>query len=153
MARHRPLRLATLAMLFQVLTVSVASSCFFPNGTLQTDPVYQPCTNIAGAFSMCCATNRTKNQDTCLANGLCQNVVQNSGNTGFVPSFYRDTCTDKTWQSPQCLAICDTGSGGSNSRHIARHGHRIARQSVTDTQNQVLSMAVALRPLAMTPTR
>ncbi|TAQ91382.1 hypothetical protein B7494_g318 [Chlorociboria aeruginascens] len=70
-------------------------TCYAPNGTAVNNDDFQPCIDIVTIDSMCCATNRATNQDTCQTNGLCLNLE--SGN------YLRDFCTDPTWSSPNCL--------------------------------------------------
>jgi len=56
---------------------------------------------------MCCAIqNRDPvSIDVCGKNGLCGNgLISNT-------SFWRESCTDPTWQSESCLKLCITGLG------------------------------------------
>jgi len=88
-----------LLLVFTISTLAVADgACYSPNGTVITELDIQPCIQISGVASMCCATKRAGTPDDCLPNGLCQN-----GDT-----FWRDYCTDPTWSSPHCLprTIC-----------------------------------------------
>ena len=62
---------------------------------------------------MCCATNRTSDADTCLANGLCQNISPSGQNTGYDLLLWRESCSDPTWKSPYCLNLCTQGHGES----------------------------------------
>ncbi|KAG9236063.1 hypothetical protein BJ875DRAFT_527337 [Amylocarpus encephaloides] len=77
--------------------------CYAPDGkTTASSYDYQPCIPIVGIDSMCCALNRTiPGADSCTPNGLCNNNGQ----------YYRDFCTDPTWESPNCLSntICADG--------------------------------------------
>jgi hypothetical protein len=80
-----------------------SAACYMINGTEITDPVYQPCNQVAGTISMCCGKNWTTAQDdACLPNGLCQNY----GPTYNEMYYWRDSCTDPTWKSPYCLNLC-----------------------------------------------
>ncbi|KAF4624829.1 hypothetical protein G7Y89_g13343 [Cudoniella acicularis] len=64
------------------------------DGWLNTAGIYKPCISIYGIDSMCCKTNVTDDTiDTCMPNGLCLSRG----------SWYRDYCTDPTWESPNCL--------------------------------------------------
>ena len=80
----------------------VHAGCYAPNGVLERNTAYQPCINVEGINSMCCALNRTVvggTADKCAQNGLC---VAADGTS------WRGFCTDKNWASPGCLSndIC-----------------------------------------------
>ena len=88
-------------------TVSAATACYYPDGSLVADPAYQPCNPAVGAQSMCCGTNHTQPtlDDTCLPNGLCQTRGATADNM-----YWRESCTDATWNSPSCLkGFCVSG--------------------------------------------
>ncbi|EQB52347.1 hypothetical protein CGLO_08031 [Colletotrichum gloeosporioides Cg-14] len=78
---------------------AVQGTCFVPNGTNRNDikdfhlDTYEPC--VSSGHAMCC---NIKNGDRCEANGLCWNNVDKK--------FWRESCTDPTWQSPKCLKLC-----------------------------------------------
>lgn len=75
--------------------LSMTSACYNPDGTA-TKVEHQPCNPDGQAASMCCALNRPQSiKNECLSNGLCWDVVDGS--------FWRDSCTDSTWNSPFCL--------------------------------------------------
>ncbi|KAJ6019257.1 hypothetical protein N7522_001324 [Penicillium canescens] len=61
---------------------------------------------------MCCSLNSTT-PDTCHPNGLCLS----SADSKYGSNYWRDFCTDETWNSPNCLSktICDKSAGGSSS--------------------------------------
>lgn len=99
---------------------SAFAGCYWPNGTLNPSPDYQPCNDIKGQYSMCCATNRASYADSCLPNGLCQNFISNGQNTGISLLFWRESCTDPSWTSPYCLGLCVDGSGGFDTSRIER---------------------------------
>lgn len=80
--------------------------------------IYQPCNSIVGSVSMCCATNRTNvpggavynmsnsdqgwdgnPKDTCLPNGLCQNIKTINGVVTY--GYWRDFCSSENWEG--CL--------------------------------------------------
>jgi len=92
--------------LIVVLTIIRPSyaTCYQRNGTEISSQDYQPCTSSAGATSMCCATSRL-NADLCLPSGLCVGGADTAGGR----LFWRESCTDPTWQDPACLKICDQG--------------------------------------------
>lgn len=81
------------------------ASCYFPNGTdmntLFPQDIYLPC-NGGDVDSMCCALNRNF-PDKCRSDGLCLSTFD--GNA------WRDGCTDRTWQSPKCVSLCNSGIG------------------------------------------
>jgi hypothetical protein len=96
-----------LHILSAIITIRYASAtCYFPNGTANSDPAFQPCNTTTGAQSMCCATNRPGYAlDICLTNGLCQNPCNADGDCGAESGgrFWRESCTDPTWNSLYCL--------------------------------------------------
>lgn len=81
------------------------AQCYYPNGNRVDDPAFQPCVAASGTVSMCCATNRSAQADTCLSNGLCHNPCVSSdlcgGSTG--GKYWRESCTDQSWKSEFCL--------------------------------------------------
>ncbi|KAJ5721894.1 uncharacterized protein N7483_009828 [Penicillium malachiteum] len=104
------MRLSTLGLLFLVhLGLSTAKTCYAPDGTAADNDIYAPCIAIEGVQSMCCRINDT-NPDTCLASGLCYTNGTGAG-------YWRDFCTDETWESPNCLSksICNTTAEGNSS--------------------------------------
>jgi hypothetical protein len=109
--QHCTMHLHFLLYLVAHLALESAASyaeCYAPDGS--TGYAYLPCVADLNVDSMCCVLNLTAleafgdtvaNLDTCLPNGLC---LSNFG------QYSRDLCTDKTWQSPNCLNICTGGS-------------------------------------------
>ncbi|BCR92956.1 uncharacterized protein AKAW2_10002A [Aspergillus luchuensis] len=89
---------------------SAAKTCYAPDGTPVEDDIYAPCIAIEGVESMCCRINDT-NPDECRADGLCYTNM-----TGYA-GYWRDFCTDETWDTPNCLSksICNTTAGGNSS--------------------------------------
>lgn len=59
---------------------------------------------------MCCRTNDNNYPDICRTDGLCQETEQDV--------IWRESCTDPTWQSPQCLRLCIDGAGFGNDNII-----------------------------------
>jgi len=99
-------RIIVLFLSFLYFSVVASTACYFPDGRQNNVTDYQPCTNIAGQFTMCCATaNRGDDIDICSSGGLCQGKPELSG----ARSLWRESCTDPTWQSPACLKICMLG--------------------------------------------
>ena len=89
----------------------LAQNCYDPDGSYRGSTDYQPCNNDLGTASMCCATNRT-NPDECLSNGLCRGgLTENSQGSGTTAQLWRESCTDPTWTSPECLHLCIVGQG------------------------------------------
>lgn len=87
----------------------VHSQCYFPNTTLNSHPDYQPCPPvIQGSVSMCCATNRTTDPETCLPNGLCGGRGGKDAGDNVEDLYWRESCTDKSWKSTYCLKLCTT---------------------------------------------
>jgi hypothetical protein len=89
-----------------LLPAIVQATCYNPDGSEITNPAFQPCNQVVGKFSMCCGTNWTGGvvmPDTCQENGLCLNSFENA------PLYWRGSCNDPTWKSPNCLAnLCAT---------------------------------------------
>ena len=87
--------------------------CYTRNGTPITDSAYQPCNN-GTQHSACCGTNHSGAghtgiaDDTCETNGLCANFESFTGDNKGVKMYWRQGCTDPTWQSEYCLGhVCD----------------------------------------------
>lgn len=80
-------------LLFAHLSFSSAT-CYAPDGETKASEKFLPCIGFDKVHSMCCRLNDTY-PDTCLENGLCQWNRDDS--------YWRDYCTDKTWDSPHCL--------------------------------------------------
>lgn len=85
-----------------------AAKCYYPDGSPVLENDFQPCVLISGIDSMCCATNRDSLPDTCLANGLCHNPCKNQDDCSNIPGrYWRESCTDPSWNSPFCLrGVC-----------------------------------------------
>ncbi|RAL03510.1 uncharacterized protein BO80DRAFT_376540 [Aspergillus ibericus CBS 121593] len=125
----KPLTTITLSILF-LLPLTTATTppsqlspqpkCFAPDGAPVTSSLYQPCISITGVHSMCCRLNAA-NPETCDPSGLCissQTTTTGTGTSGTTTtSYYREFCTDSSWNSTNCLPrnICgDANSGNSN---------------------------------------
>jgi hypothetical protein len=75
-------------------------SCYQPNGTaINNDGSFGPCNSVGGNPSMCCAINKV-DADICLPNGLCRWVTNGE------VQYFRNSCSDETWDSPYCLNQC-----------------------------------------------
>ncbi|KAJ5976481.1 hypothetical protein N7481_010188 [Penicillium waksmanii] len=89
-------------------TVIAKHTCYSPDGNEVTEDTYVPCIAIDGVDSMCCKMNHT-NPDICDPNGLCYSTKN---------IYWREYCTDPTWDSPNCLpkTTCADGTGGQSNR-------------------------------------
>ncbi|KAF6806364.1 hypothetical protein CSOJ01_08859 [Colletotrichum sojae] len=98
MAVSAGLRLQLRALALASLAAFASAQCFLPNGTEQSGAEgvgknsWRPCGS--SGHGMCC---NTFSGDTC-QDGLCWNPI------GKV--YWRESCTDPTWQSPKCLKLC-----------------------------------------------
>lgn len=92
------------------------SQCFFPNGTQYTDKKFTPCNLTAVAnnagHSACCAVG-----DLCLTNGMCRNPSDdsNSRNDNW---YWREGCTDPTFQDDACPRYCMGAYGNLSINHL-----------------------------------
>lgn len=107
----RQSRQASLSVInVSLLFTSVAATCYFPNGTDRnigsSAEIYRPCDG-GGKHSMCC---RTMDHDRCRSDGLCLNFQHNE--------IWRESCTDPTWQSPECLKLCVMGLDQHNEQMV-----------------------------------
>lgn len=98
-------RLPRLAFIITALlpVTGATTTCYYPNGSPVGNDEYTPCRNNTG-YTMCCRTGGLV-PDTCDENGLCYNICDQMGsgchnNPG---TFWRESCTDQSWQSPYCL--------------------------------------------------
>ncbi|KAL8720531.1 MAG: hypothetical protein Q9225_002623 [Loekoesia sp. 1 TL-2023] len=89
------------------------------SSSVQSNPEVQPCNGSTSTdgFSMCCATNRHSDNpspnESCQENGLCRwfNPKDSANQT------WRETCTDPSWESPNCVKFC---INGTEERHRDR---------------------------------
>jgi len=98
------------------LSSLAAATCYNPDGTAVTEPAFQPCKQVVGQISQCCGTNWTGGvvaPDTCQPNGLCLNSYEGA------PLYWRGSCTDPTWKSPNCLKNLCTDKVGLISSSTA----------------------------------
>ena len=80
----------------------VSADCFLPNHTQRLGPngdadYYKPCPSTS-QYGICCAL-----YDHCRPDGLCT-----SSDGGLL---WRESCTDQTWKSPDCINLCVSGIG------------------------------------------
>jgi len=110
----------TLLYIIYICASVAATNCYLPNGTdanppnqqLQRTPFFSDGpSNIA---SMCCHIG-----DTCRSDGLCDNTYQDG-------SLTRDTCTDPSWNSPNCIKLCTNGT--SKAFHDILGGRGVGRR-------------------------
>ncbi|KAI4284400.1 MAG: hypothetical protein L6R38_001453 [Xanthoria sp. 2 TBL-2021] len=85
---------------------TVIANCYYPNGTDRNEgfpnDTYFP-VNPGDDFSMCCSHFG----DQPRGDGLCANF------DGSV--IWRESCTDRTWQSPKCIKLCAGSSPDTNN--------------------------------------
>ncbi len=81
---------------------------------------------------MCCAIQgrSSTGHDTCNKNGLCSNQG-NIGNS----SFWRESCTDMTWQSESCLKLCITGLGESSCSLVSVRRRKLTTDQFGEPMN------------------
>lgn len=86
------------AFLLGNVIVINAQTCYYPDGSVSSHDT--PCHSIStgDGASACCGYS-----DICLDNGLC---LAQSG----AEITSRGSCTDETWQSPQCSQFCEDGN-------------------------------------------
>ncbi|KAK6359091.1 hypothetical protein TWF696_000258 [Orbilia brochopaga] len=89
--------------------------CYQPNGDENDRTSYRPCNDIEGQpdktneHSMCCFyTGDGSTLEACLPNGLCAGTSSDGNGT----QLWRESCTDPTWKSPNCLILCMTSDVG-----------------------------------------
>jgi hypothetical protein len=85
-----------LLLLATLIRTSLQQTCYFPNGVIARDDY--PCTSLIskspGTDVHCCEIGRT-----CLPNRMCSGNQQDENPM-------RGTCTDSTWNSPNCPKFC-----------------------------------------------
>lgn len=86
-----------LVLFFQIFCSSVHATCYLPNGNEHTMPnvKFFEC-DSSQKYTMCCGTG-----DRCRSDGLCDSL--------FYERVFRNGCSDPTWQSPNCVKLCDSG--------------------------------------------
>jgi hypothetical protein len=82
------------ALLFTSALAQSNQTCYFPSGLTGDVGTFEPCNSDPSAVSMCCDY---VNGDRCTPEGICL-----SGSNGY----WRDMCTDQTWQAPECVRLC-----------------------------------------------
>lgn len=81
-------------------------TCYTPAGkdrnaglSANDDSRYRPCPG-SGKVTMCCGR---RSIDRCVDGGLCFNTITNL--------YFRESCTDPTWQDPACIKLFLNGTG------------------------------------------
>ncbi|KAF7942322.1 hypothetical protein BELL_0021g00220 [Botrytis elliptica] len=77
----------------------VEGQCYSYEG-VEMDPTYKPC-NGSAPVSMCCHLGVINNGGDECGSGSTYGLCGISGT-----QLWRESCTDKTWQSPLCLRLC-----------------------------------------------
>jgi len=82
---------------------SAAVTCYAPDGKAASNDTIVPCNNLgitqSGVHSSCCQLLGDEDRrDLCTGTGLCLN-------NGIVRRGY---CTDKTFDNPACVRVCET---------------------------------------------
>ena len=100
----------SLVVFLGIVVMADAQMCYSPDGTAfpSDSPCHSP--SIVDGASACCNTH-----DVCLNNGLC--LSQAGGE--FI---YRGTCTDQSWQSPNCSQYCADGKSITQRLEIFFNG-------------------------------
>ncbi|KAL2356429.1 hypothetical protein BJ546DRAFT_516249 [Cryomyces antarcticus] len=112
-------RLALVFLPLLSLPETCSATCWTPNGTdrnamfnaTATYQFYAPCfTSLAepNKVSMCCNVNGDGDQCNTTQAGLCYNP--GSGR------YWRESCTDRTWQDPACIKLFLNGTEGPNAK-------------------------------------
>ncbi|KAK7188650.1 uncharacterized protein CC84DRAFT_1161436 [Paraphaeosphaeria sporulosa] len=93
---HGLLKMRSLRQFLCIASLSshALATCFFPNGN--ESPADTPC-NPDAEVSHCCYKNQA-----CLSNGLCVS----DPHSPIKARLHRGTCSDKTWNSPDCPNHC-----------------------------------------------
>ena len=109
-----------------------APTCYYPDGTPQfanTEYPYtwKPCNSAVGSFGSCCMSNHSVSsgisQDLCQPNGLCTNWFADA-NGNSVPLYWAPICSDKEWDSPNCVNLpVDKCVSGSSSLAVLSSLH------------------------------
>lgn len=112
---------------------NATSTCYFPDGVSSAD--YTPCGDDT-SFRACCAPG-----DECLTNGLCKAVGMRSST-----AFWRELCTDASWQSAACPKYCYNETTSTYCvKHEMRTTHRALLTSTIQVTRQVPRIALCLR--------
>ncbi|KAG9233947.1 hypothetical protein BJ875DRAFT_29603 [Amylocarpus encephaloides] len=99
---------------FSICARVAFAACYDIYGSLVSSTDVTTCNSISGLVSMCCATNRGSSSvftpDTCLPNGLCQNIFVNQTTKKPDTNYWREGCSDQSGSSQFCLRACSSSS-------------------------------------------
>ncbi|KAJ4301378.1 hypothetical protein N0V90_003470 [Kalmusia sp. IMI 367209] len=103
----RPTLVTSVLVLLAVYPQNIRAGCYFPDGTIDKNVEYQPCSEDASnpLSTICCATNRKDGADICAPNGLCQ-VGKKKGSPPSDPAWTKPSCTNADWNEDGCLHVC-----------------------------------------------
>ncbi|KAH9866039.1 hypothetical protein J1614_008603, partial [Plenodomus biglobosus] len=140
--------------------ISVAGYCYTRNGSTITSRAYQPCNNTT-SDSACCGTNHVDARDTgvandvCKENGLCQNFEGFDGSNEGQRLWWRQGCTDPTWQRPYCLSdVCnDTEFAVDNAPVRNRGGNNwcCGKKNSCIESTSIFQLAATVGPTSAIP--
>ena len=102
-----------LAIVMSGLASLASADCYTPNSLPRGSDNYKPAeavSNVDG-YQMCCATFRDP-PDVPRADGLC---------TGPEGQIWRESCTDRSWRSPNCIKLCVNGTGTICLVHVPKY--------------------------------
>ncbi|KAL5428541.1 hypothetical protein PMIN04_000687 [Paraphaeosphaeria minitans] len=103
------IRHSILVLSLLLLARTVRAGCYFPDGSLDKNVEYQPCSEDSSSplSTICCATNRKDGADICAPNGLCQ-VGTKKGSPPADAAWTKPSCTNQDWSEDGCLHVCGT---------------------------------------------
>ncbi|OAL52559.1 hypothetical protein IQ07DRAFT_678517 [Pyrenochaeta sp. DS3sAY3a] len=90
----------------------MTTRCYGVDGVPHDVGRYIPCNTTAvenGGHTGCCARG-----DNCLTNGFCQSQIDDQRDANL---FWRNGCTDPTWQDPACARYC-VGQGAPDTHAV-----------------------------------
>ncbi|KAF1955675.1 hypothetical protein CC80DRAFT_535760 [Byssothecium circinans] len=125
--RRRSILLAVLSV---ISLARLSSATCYDHNSKPLGPEFQPCSNVAGEVSMCCATNRKNpaggmlangvTSERCLPNGLCQAESFNETSKARSTDYWRNGCTANPVDKTKCLAdVCVGKSDSGNAQGSA----------------------------------
>lgn len=94
------------AALFFYFDGSLAQQCYYPNQVVAPNDV--PC-QTNGLVSFCCSSGYV-----CLDNKICMLEASSPVNQDSSDQYWRGSCTDQTWSSPDCPLYCLNTTNGDS---------------------------------------